>query len=140
MIIGKLRTYFTFKFHFEFEQYLSIIKNFDKRSSITKLRISSHRLQIERGKYFRPPIDVEKRVCDYCPSEIEDEIHFLIQCPRYSYLRKPFFTQVQKHCSNFHLLEDSLKFNWLLTNTDRYIITELANYVSELFNIHVAPK
>ena len=60
-IDGKLRTYFTFKFHFEFEQYLSIIKNFDKRSSITKLRISSHRLQIERGRYFRPPIDVEKK-------------------------------------------------------------------------------
>ena len=48
---GKLRTYFSFKEHFEFEQYLNIIKSFDKRRSLTKFRISAHRLKTERG-YF----------------------------------------------------------------------------------------
>ena len=32
---GKLRTFFSFKEHFEFEQYLNIIKNFDKRRSLS---------------------------------------------------------------------------------------------------------
>ena len=33
---GKLRTYFTFKGHFQFEHYLNVIKNFDKRRALTK--------------------------------------------------------------------------------------------------------
>ena len=36
-IDGKLRTYFSFKDHFEAEQYLSVIKNFDKRRCLTNL-------------------------------------------------------------------------------------------------------
>ena len=63
---GKLRTYFSFKEHFEFEQYLNIIKNFDKKRSLTKFRISAHRLKIERGRFSKPPIPVENRFCDHC--------------------------------------------------------------------------
>ena len=79
-IDGKLRTYFSFKEHFEFEQYLNIIKNFDKRRPLTKFRISAHRLKIERGRFSKPPIPVVNRVCDFCLSVIEDEFHFLIKC------------------------------------------------------------
>ena len=39
-IDGKLRTYFSFKDHFETEQHLSVIKIFYKRRCLTKFRIS----------------------------------------------------------------------------------------------------
>jgi hypothetical protein len=48
---GKSRTYVTFKGNFGREHYLAIIKNFDQRKSITKLRISAHQLNIERGRH-----------------------------------------------------------------------------------------
>ena len=53
-IDGKLRTYFSFKDHFKTEQYLSVIKNFDKRRCLTKFRISSHKLKIETADLLDP--------------------------------------------------------------------------------------
>jgi hypothetical protein len=38
---GKLRTYTTFKVHFGFENYLSVIGNFEHRRCLAKLRISA---------------------------------------------------------------------------------------------------
>ena len=75
-IDGKLRTYFSFKDHFETEQYLSVIKIFDKRRCLTKFRISSHKLKIETGRFTRPLTPLEQRVCDHCLMTIEDEFHF----------------------------------------------------------------
>ena len=48
---GKLRTYVTFKSNFGREHYLANVNNCDQRKSITKLRISAHQLNIERGRY-----------------------------------------------------------------------------------------
>ena len=135
-IDGKLRTYFTYKQNFEFESYLSIIRNFDKRRSLTKFRISSHRLKIERGRFSKPPVPVDNRVCDYCPSKIEDEFHFLIQCPKYDNVRNTLFSVGQKHCVNFTSLDDRNKFIWLLTTTDTYIISALSDFIFEAFQIH----
>ena len=52
---GKLRTYTTFKVHFGFENYLSVIGNFEHRRCLTKLKISAHRLHIETGRYQGKP-------------------------------------------------------------------------------------
>ena len=48
---NKLRTYCLFKRKFEYEKYLNMQKDFNKRRNITKLRISAHRLEIEIGRY-----------------------------------------------------------------------------------------
>ena len=50
---------------------------------MTKLRISAHRLEIERGRYNQTP--VERRICPWCKlvlnnEIIEDETHFLQHC------------------------------------------------------------
>lgn len=132
---GKLRTYFTFKDHFQFEHYLNVVKNFDKRRSLTKFRISAHRLKIEQGRFSKPPIPVDKRVCEHC-SITEDEFHCLIVCPRYNVIRNNLFSVVQKHCLKFSSLDSKSKFNWLLSNTDDIIVTELSNFIHEIFNIH----
>jgi hypothetical protein len=39
------------KTDFGYENYLSIIKNFEQRRRLSKLRISAHKLQIEIGRY-----------------------------------------------------------------------------------------
>ena len=48
---GKLRCYLLFKCNFGFENYLSIVRSFEHRKNMTKLRISAHKLQIEVGRY-----------------------------------------------------------------------------------------
>jgi hypothetical protein len=50
------------------------------RRVITKLKISSHRLKIETGRYLK--LEVNKRLSNNCDlNQIEDEIHFLLECP-----------------------------------------------------------
>jgi hypothetical protein len=45
---GKLCTYLKVKHNFGFENYLTIIKNFEQRKIFTRFRISAHRLRINR--------------------------------------------------------------------------------------------
>ena len=58
------------------------------RVVMTKLRVFSHRLEIEVGRWARPnrtPIDETK--CRYC-DKLEDEFHFLLECTLYVESRK----------------------------------------------------
>ena len=73
--------------------YLLNFNNFEKRKYFTKLRICSHDLQIETGRYNKPQkTPVEKRICPYCNMQnIEDEFHFVMECTNYKELRKSFF-------------------------------------------------
>ena len=114
-IDGILRTYlFLFKNHFQFEQYLTI-KIFDKRRCLTTFRISSHRLKIETGRFSKSLSPLENRVCDHYQSVIEDEFHFMIQCPKYTHICKFFIQMFRNIVKNFLSLDDKLKFNWLLS-------------------------
>ena len=76
---GKLSTYLKLKSNVGFEPYLQIVENLDYRRSITRIRISSHKLQIERGRYNNTPREL--RFFNKCNENmIEDEIHSLLHC------------------------------------------------------------
>ncbi len=64
----KLRTYKLFKEEFKFENYLSSTKNLNHTLALFRFRISSHNLRIETGRYTRPKIPVNQRMCIYCTS------------------------------------------------------------------------
>ena len=49
----------------------------NKRKSLTRLRISAHTLEIERGRYKK--LKREERLCKTC-LKIENEPHFLLDC------------------------------------------------------------
>ncbi len=77
----KLRTYKLFKEEFKFENYLSSTKNLNHTQALFRFRISSHNLRIETGRYTRPKIQVNQRMCIYCTSQtVETELHFLLEC------------------------------------------------------------
>lgn len=79
---GKLRTYAAFKSTFRLENYV-VMLNKPLRSVFSKLRISSHTLMIEKGRYFSPKLPVEDRICKYCKVKVEDEYHFIMECTLY---------------------------------------------------------
>ena len=88
---NKLRTYRTFKDDYGLEPYLMNVKPLPSRNNIAKLRISAHDLHIERGRYHRPQkTPISERRCQFC-SEIEDEKHVVLRCPKYSEDRKTLF-------------------------------------------------
>jgi len=45
---------------------------------LTKLRVSSHYLRIERDRYGSDRINRQDRIYNMCSNDIEDEYHFVI--------------------------------------------------------------
>ncbi len=84
--------------------------------AMTKFRISAHRLPIELGRYNKPPLPPEERICTICPNKpIEDEQHFILECHKYYTNRKGLFEEVKKRGSNFRDLNKQDKFVSLIT-------------------------
>ena len=75
---------------YEFEKYLSWVKDRRHKSALTKLRISAHRLHIETGRYkkyekvSKTYINTprKERTCSSCTNKIEDEHHFPFECSK----------------------------------------------------------
>ena len=98
---GKLQLYKILKTTPHHEKYLSDIQNIRHRTAMTRLRLSSHNLNIETGRHTGT--DRADRLCTLCKNGIEDETHFLITCPMYEDLRLT-------HLSDFsHILTDNTK-------------------------------
>jgi hypothetical protein len=57
---------------FILQDYLSLKLPVNITRELTKLRLSSHSLLIEKGRYFKPKIKRENRLCSQC-NQIEDE-------------------------------------------------------------------
>ena len=80
----KLEFYACVKKNFSMEIYLDLL-DFDLRKTLSAIRISSHRLPIERGRYLTPPISIDMRYCELClernkVSVLGNETHFLFDC------------------------------------------------------------
>lgn len=67
--------------------YLFSLPNNYIRISLTRLRLGSHHLNVERGRWNK--IDYADRKCNLC-NDIEDEFHFVVCCPKYIDLRKKY--------------------------------------------------
>ena len=120
---SKLRTYSLFKSEIGFENYLTEIRNVSERSQTTKFRLSNHGLMIEVGRHHNTPRD--KRFCPFCPRRIENEFHFLYECPTFEHLRSRFLKPTTDTLPGFAFLHNDMKIHILLSsmvnNTSKYI-------------------
>ena len=98
------------------------------RTSLSKLRLSSHRLEVEAGRWAKPiEIPYENRKCKIRDTS-EDEFHFVFECALYveiiTYISKYFW----KHPS-------MIKFIELLCTDSKKNIKMLSMYVDKAFKI-----
>jgi hypothetical protein len=112
----KMRTYVKFKYHFVMEDYLSIL-SYEHRRSFSRFRISAHNLAIERGQYTRPPTPIINRTCQHCPTQVEDEFHFLLECTAHQSGRLQLLDEIKHICPQFAQLDDHHKFVYMLSAT-----------------------
>jgi len=124
---NKLRTYREFKNRFSMENYLLSITNRSLRIILCKFRISCHDLAIERGRYKN--LKVEERVCSCNGTSVEDEFHFLMECPLYNSLRQSFFNWITTVNKNYCKLPSKAKFIWLLSNENSDICQNLSKFI-----------
>lgn len=101
-------------------------------AQFTKLRISSHNLAIEAGRYHKPKLDISLRCCKFCPHTIENEKHFLLHCTKYCQLRTSFVNDISIIFPGFPSLNDDDQFNFIMSyyNGDMVLCDLVMKYVS----------
>ena len=83
---------------FGFKQYLDIILIAKYRYALTRLRTSSHRLAIETGRWTKPHSTPRfERKCQLC-NTLEDEFHFMLECPLYRDVRVKYIRKYYVNC------------------------------------------
>ena len=60
-----------------------------QRIALTRIRLSSHRLRIETGRWTRPKTPEAERLCQ-CGDGVQDEDHALLRCKLTLHLRKDY--------------------------------------------------
>ena len=97
--------------------------------ALSKLRMSSHRLEIELGcwaRLNRTPLD--QRKCYAC-SKLEDAFHFLLECRLYNEIRKKYIKNY------FGGRPNMIKLKKLMIITNERMLLNLAIYMKRAFKM-----
>ena len=129
-----LETYALYKSHYVTEAYLDLISNPKHRVAGSKLRASSHNLEIERGRYTRPITNLEERLCPVC-HVVDNEIHFVTRCRINENLRVPLWNKIKIIQPDFSKMDDKGKFCYLMSNSDPRTLSWFGKYVYQSFNV-----
>ena len=117
------------------EKYINIVTNTKHKIALSRFRVSSHSLNIEKGRHARPKIERSDRKCPFCKTEVEDECHFITACPLYKKNRNELYSVIKKVCSNFDNLTDTQKLIYIMRSENPDIIKNIAKFISESMNI-----
>ena len=95
--------------------YLMKINNREARTSLSKLRLGVLPLEIEKGR--RCQLSRTERFCKLCNSrQVEDETHFLFECPALAIDRTPFLEKLASSIPSFWQLNNTQKVENLFFN------------------------
>ena len=114
--------------------YLSLPLTFRQKMFIAKLRLSALPIRIETGRFERPRLPPNERLCASCrvPNAIENEEHFMFVCPSYDNLRKTWMASLSKG-PGFDLLSASEKLRSCFNVKENVKVT--AKYVIDCFDL-----
>ena len=140
---NKLRTYNLFKDAWGYEPYLTFLDNRDQRVLVTKFRIGICPLRIETGRYendgSHEGIPAHERTCLVCDSvtEIEDEMHFLLKCPKYEHFRRSMLESITIACSKIDInsMNTPCLFTEIMASKDKGEIQCVAKYLWDAFHL-----
>lgn len=140
--LNKLRTYALFKQELSLEPYLEAVTDIRKRVLLTKFRTGVAPLRIETGRYERPRIEANLRVCACCGSAVEDEMHFVMECVQYTSRRNVFIQQVRSYADHDTTINipnndasDQQMFIFLFTSASPFVCRALADFIWDAFKI-----
>ena len=126
------------RFHFKKEEYLNIIASKSHRSIFSQLRLSCHKLNIERGRYLPPKqiLPPDQRICNKCQLNLcEDELHFILTCTFYQEERESFMQKLKQLFEriNFDMLSVNDLFIWLMANVHEEFLHIFTKYLNVIY-------
>ena len=129
---SKLRTYGLIKSEIGEEPYLRMVKNVKDRISITKFRLSNHKLMIEKSRHQNTHKDL--RICPFCTA-VEDEIHFLTNCHTFRYIRAILFEKVEEVSKIRNIKDMDAKSLFKLLLEQENTLQIVAKYLSKAMEL-----
>ena len=108
--------------------------SFVQKKFIAKLRLSTLALQIKTGRYERPRLLAQNRLCLSCENglSVENEEHFIFSCLKYNNLRESWINQLKKP-ENFANLDTSEKFKIIFDQPENVKIS--AQYIINCYDV-----
>ena len=124
----RARCYLTFA-TFKYQKYLDNLNIVKYRKSLSRLRLSSHRLEVEVGRWAKPnKIPYEDRKCQVC-NVLEEEFHVLLECPLYTDLRKVYIHRYYWRHPNM------IKFIELISSEHGKTLKQLSVFTHKAFHL-----
>ena len=88
---------------------------------------------IELGRYNH--ISRDNRLCQvYGSNQIEDEIHFLFHCSKYSIIRDNFYNKIQTLIPNIRQLPVNEQIIELMNSSNYFINLQLIRFITSCFD------
>ena len=126
--IFKQRCFITFS-SFQYKTYLDMLNIAKYRKNLSRLRLSSHRLEVEAGRWAKPnKIPYENRKCKNC-DVLEDEFYFVMECSLYGDLRKKYIRRYYWQRPNM------LKFIELMSTEHGKTLKNLSVFIEKGFRL-----
>ena len=119
-----------FKLSLTTEKYLDVINWKGHVKALARFRCSNHNLAIERQRGI---LSKENRICKFCKNlgrrNIDDEIHFLFECPLYHHIRCSYsiFENINPNKSSFTSV--------MMTRNEE-CLRQLGSYIYRAMHIH----
>lgn len=118
--MSKLDYFCKFKLTFCYEDYIANISSDSLRQWFTCLRLASHKLEIEFGRFNG--IDRNNRFCKLCnQNAIESEYYFILCCEKYRDIRLKYLGYIAWPSMNKFISIMSCKNKKYLINVCKYI-------------------
>ena len=142
---GKLTFLSLSKNNHYFESYLNI-NNFEHRRAIAKIRTSSHKLEVETGRWRG--VSRDQRICKNCTlNKVEDENHFLFECGMHVTERKELYNMIKAKINVDipHIPSHPEKIQEIFYSEDLAILNALGKFIKnalekrETTTCHVLP-
>ena len=144
---NKLRTYAQFKAFepYGFEPYLWIVRDRRKLRLLARFRMGIAPLRVETGRYAANGcrgLPYDQRICEHCCMRcVEDEKHFLVDCPKYNSLMKSFIDYIKQVNPELLLGRDNnmcICFRAMMSSTCNEVVRALADFIWDAFAIREA--
>ena len=129
----KLNLYCRVKKNYVYEKYL----NCKQHKYITKFRLSDHWLPIERGRYQRPRLSREDRICTMCDTNIGTEKHALFDCsdPQLHNLKSHYWVKILGISNQLEYLSNSDKLLYLVSGCDANLVPITESWLEDINNV-----
>ena len=105
LTMPKLRTFNTFRNFGTTPNYICMPLSFIQRKFLAQLRLSALPIRLETGRYERPKLPEQARLCQACSDgvSVENEEHYLYFCASYNEIRQVWMSRANIPENFYHL-------------------------------------